>query len=72
DRFEKYLKEEGVLDEEKIEELEEEIEEQVDQAVEEAESVEAPDLSDMFDYMYEEKPPRLEEQLERLKEVEEE
>ncbi|MCJ7479120.1 MAG: pyruvate dehydrogenase (acetyl-transferring) E1 component subunit alpha [Candidatus Nanohaloarchaeota archaeon QJJ-7] len=70
DRFQKFLKEEGVLDNEKIEEIQEEMEERVEKAVEEAEAIEDPELEDMFDYMYEEKTPRLHAQLERLKEFE--
>ncbi|MDY6769113.1 MAG: pyruvate dehydrogenase (acetyl-transferring) E1 component subunit alpha [Candidatus Nanohaloarchaea archaeon] len=70
DRFETYLKEEGVLDDETVEEVQQEAEERVDEAVEEAESMEEPALEDMFAYMYDEMPPRLENQLEELREVE--
>ncbi|MDY6769394.1 MAG: pyruvate dehydrogenase (acetyl-transferring) E1 component subunit alpha [Candidatus Nanohaloarchaea archaeon] len=70
DRFETYLKAEGVLDGERMEEIRQEAEERVDEAVEEAEAVEEPALEDMFAYMYDEMPPRLENELDELRAVE--
>ncbi len=69
-RFEAYLKDKGILDDDKIEEIEEDAKEQIDQAVEEAESEPDPELSDMFEYHFEEMPPRLQQQLEHLQQIE--
>ncbi len=69
DRFRVYLKDEGVLDDEAVEEIQQEAEEQVSDAVDEAENVEEPAVTDIFDYMYDELPARLERQRERLEEV---
>ncbi len=70
DRLETYLNDEGVLDEDRIREIKEEAEDQVDDAVDEAESVDDPEVADIFRYMFDELPPRLERQLEELEEVE--
>lgn len=68
-RFEGYLRDRGVLDDEALASLGEEIEEQIDQAWEQAKS-RMEDLRDeplvMFDHMYEEMPPHLEAQREHL------
>ncbi|MCJ7479123.1 MAG: pyruvate dehydrogenase (acetyl-transferring) E1 component subunit alpha [Candidatus Nanohaloarchaeota archaeon QJJ-7] len=70
DRLEIHLKEEGVLDEEKIDEMEEEIEDEVEEQVEKAREVEdAVDAEDMFEHVYSEMPPYLQEQLEEFREV---
>ncbi|MFB6166839.1 MAG: pyruvate dehydrogenase (acetyl-transferring) E1 component subunit alpha, partial [Candidatus Nanohaloarchaea archaeon] len=72
DRVENLLKERGVLDEDKIGEIEEEIEEEVKEEVEKLkEKEEEVDPEDMFRYVYEEMPPYLEKQLEEFRELEE-
>ncbi|WP_254762109.1 pyruvate dehydrogenase (acetyl-transferring) E1 component subunit alpha [Natrinema marinum] len=71
DRFETYLRNEGVLDDDRIETVEAEIEETIATLVERAEAVEG-DPAEMFEYTYAEPTPRLEEQradLERLRET---
>ncbi|MDY6766431.1 MAG: pyruvate dehydrogenase (acetyl-transferring) E1 component subunit alpha [Candidatus Nanohaloarchaea archaeon] len=70
DRFETYLEAAGVLDENRIEEIRAAAEQRVDEAVDEAESVEKPEVADIFRYMFDELPPRLEHQLAELQEVE--
>ncbi|MDY6789418.1 MAG: pyruvate dehydrogenase (acetyl-transferring) E1 component subunit alpha [Candidatus Nanohaloarchaea archaeon] len=70
DRFETYLKEKGIADDEWFEEKKEEAREKVSEAVDKAEEVEEPDISDIFDYHYEETPPVLEKQKKDLEAVE--
>ncbi|MDY6761949.1 MAG: pyruvate dehydrogenase (acetyl-transferring) E1 component subunit alpha [Candidatus Nanohaloarchaea archaeon] len=69
DRLETYLKEEDVLDDDQIEKIQEEAEGRVDDAVDEAESVEEPEVADIFRYMFDEMPERLENELEELRAV---
>jgi pyruvate dehydrogenase E1 component alpha subunit len=70
DRFQIYLKEKGLLDEERIEALEEEINTEIQEAVARAEEqMEEPvDPLAMFEHTYAEIPPYLEEQKEALAE----
>ena len=68
DRFATYLRDEGVLDDDTQQELTEAVEDEVDAAVEAAESIEDPDVSAMFEDMYSEMPPRLERQLQEMRE----
>jgi pyruvate dehydrogenase E1 component alpha subunit len=70
DRFQIYLKEKGVLTDEKIAELEEEVDQEIREAVQAAEEMmedEADPLL-MFKYEYAEMPAYLEEQRESMKE----
>lgn len=62
DRYEEYLGEQGVLDEEFVSEVEAEADDELDEAVERAESVEEADPHDVFDRVYADVPPRLREQ----------
>ncbi|WP_115865227.1 thiamine pyrophosphate-dependent enzyme [Halorussus litoreus] len=62
DRYESYLREQGVLDDEFVAEVEAAVEEELDEAVERAESVEPGDPHDVFDRVYEDLPPRLRDQ----------
>ncbi|MDS0476598.1 pyruvate dehydrogenase (acetyl-transferring) E1 component subunit alpha [Natrinema sp. 1APR25-10V2] len=65
DRFEAYLRTDGVLDDDRIDAIETEIEDTVATLVERAEAVEG-DPTDIFEYTYAEPTPRLEEQREDL------
>ena len=70
-RLEKYLRSEGVLDDERVEAIGSAVEDEVAEAITEAESFERPAPTDMFDYVFEERTERLDEQrayLESLKE----
>ncbi len=71
DRFEEYLKDKGIADEEWFKKKKEEAEEKVSDAVDKSEEVEEPAISDIFEYHYSETPKVLKKQLEDLKEVEE-
>ncbi|MDY6766407.1 MAG: pyruvate dehydrogenase (acetyl-transferring) E1 component subunit alpha [Candidatus Nanohaloarchaea archaeon] len=71
DRFRNYLEDEGVLDDDTIEEMEADIEDEVAEEVETAKAGEADvDPADMFEHVYDEMPPELEQQLQELREVE--
>ncbi|ELY68476.1 pyruvate dehydrogenase (acetyl-transferring) E1 component subunit alpha [Natrinema versiforme] len=65
DRFEAYLRNEGVLEDDRIETIETEIEETLATLIERAEGVEG-DPSELFEYTYAEPTPRLEAQREYL------
>lgn len=69
-RFQKYLKDKGLLSDEKIEELEKEIQEEIQAAVDRSEKLmkEFVDPLRMFDHLYAERHPYLEEQREELAE----
>jgi pyruvate dehydrogenase E1 component alpha subunit len=71
-RFEAYLKEKGVLDDDRIDEIAAEADETVEAAVDAAEAEPDPDSSDMFEYQFAALTPRLEAQLEHLQEMEDE
>ncbi|PSQ45542.1 pyruvate dehydrogenase (acetyl-transferring) E1 component subunit alpha, partial [Halobacteriales archaeon SW_6_65_15] len=62
ERYETYLREQGVLDDEFVEEVEAEADAELDEAVERAESVEPGDPHDVFDRVYADLPPNLREQ----------
>jgi pyruvate dehydrogenase E1 component alpha subunit len=62
DRYEAYLREQGVLDDEFVAEVEDEAEAELDEAVETAESVEPGDPHDVFDRVYEDLPANLRDQ----------
>ncbi|ELZ19417.1 pyruvate dehydrogenase (acetyl-transferring) E1 component subunit alpha [Haloterrigena salina JCM 13891] len=65
DRFETYLRNRGVLDDDGIETIESEIEATLEELVDRAESAEA-DPRNIFEHAYDELTPRLEEQREEL------
>ena len=69
-RFQKYLKDKGLLSDDKIEEIEGEVQEEIKSAVERAEKLmkEFTDPLQMFEHAYAELPPYLEEQREELAE----
>ncbi|MFC4543937.1 pyruvate dehydrogenase (acetyl-transferring) E1 component subunit alpha [Halosolutus amylolyticus] len=62
DRYESFLREEGVLDDDIVGEIEDEAERELEEAVEIAESTPMPDPEDVFDPVYDEVPPRLADQ----------
>jgi pyruvate dehydrogenase E1 component alpha subunit len=65
-RFRRYLEQKGVVNEKLHAELEAEVEAEIRQAVERAEARMRPDLLDIFDHLYAERPPELEAQREEL------
>jgi pyruvate dehydrogenase E1 component alpha subunit len=68
-RFQKYLKDKGLLSDQKIGELEDRIKAEIQQAVEHAEELmkKYSDPLHMFEHAYAEVPPHLKEQKEELK-----
>ncbi|QLD86267.1 pyruvate dehydrogenase (acetyl-transferring) E1 component subunit alpha [Natronomonas halophila] len=70
-RLEAYLRNEGILDDERVETIGQQVEDEVAEAIDEAESTERPEPSEMFEHVYEEMPERLEEQLEYLEQLRE-
>ncbi len=62
ERYEEYLREQGVLDDEFVAEVEDEVDAELDEAVERAESVEPGDPHDVFDRVYADLPPNLQDQ----------
>jgi pyruvate dehydrogenase E1 component alpha subunit len=68
-RLEKFLRERGLLDDEFAEQAKAESEAKVEEAVEKAESTPPTTPSDLFEFMYEEMPPKLKEQLASLNEA---
>ncbi|MFB6204297.1 MAG: pyruvate dehydrogenase (acetyl-transferring) E1 component subunit alpha [Candidatus Nanohaloarchaea archaeon] len=66
-RFREYLKEHDIWDEE-LENYEEKAEEKVNEAANRAMEMEDPDMDEMFDYVYGEKPEMLRKQQDRFKE----
>ncbi|WP_313693137.1 pyruvate dehydrogenase (acetyl-transferring) E1 component subunit alpha [Halorarum halobium] len=70
-RLEKFLRNQGVLDDERVGAIEESVEEEVAAAIEEAESSARPDPGLMFENVYEEMPPALVEQAEEFAAVRE-
>jgi pyruvate dehydrogenase E1 component alpha subunit len=70
DRFEAYLRDRGVVDDDRIETIETEIEETVATLVERAEAVDG-DPAEMFAYTYAEPTPRLEAQRDSLADLRE-
>ncbi len=68
-RFEKFLRNTGRLDDERIDAVKTRNEERMADAIEAVERLDDPDPEEMFQNVYEELPSRLEEQFERLQEL---
>lgn len=68
-RFQKYLKNKGLLSDEKLEELEAQVKEEIQKAVERAEELmrKYSDPLQMFEHVYAQRPPYLNEQREEFK-----
>jgi len=67
-RLRLYLKGRGLWNEEVEKRLTEEAQQEIDQVVKEAEAVPAPEVEDIFKYVYSEMTPQLKEEMEYLKE----
>ena len=66
-RLRLYLKEKGLWSEEIEQRLTEEAQKEIDQVVKDAEAVPAPEVEEIFKYVYAEMTPPLKEQMEYLK-----
>jgi pyruvate dehydrogenase E1 component alpha subunit len=66
DRYERYLREQGVLDDETVDAVARAAEDWIDEAVETADAVADPDPSEVFDSVYADLPPRLRDQREAV------
>ena len=62
ERFESYLREQDVVDDEFVEECRDAAEAELDAAIDAAEDVGEPDVDELFDYVYAERTPRLDDQ----------
>ncbi|MBP1988308.1 pyruvate dehydrogenase (acetyl-transferring) E1 component subunit alpha [Halolamina salifodinae] len=61
-RLETYLRDEGILDDDTVAEIEASVEQQVDEAIDAAESEPRPEPTEMFEHVYAELPPELQAQ----------
>ena len=70
-RLESYLYEQGVLDQDRIDDIQQSVEEEVADAIETAESFERPEPAEIFAHVYEGMPKRLEQQMQYLEQLRE-